>query len=81
LIRDQGMQGFQVRRKRYWQAGVAALDVSGGEGVNATGVELTNGDANCASLVPQRFGIVFEGMRQCAALRAGQQYDQQQVCG
>ena len=61
-------------------ARVATLDVSGGEGINATGFELTNGHTDCAGLILHCSCIVFEGMRQCAALRSGQQYDQQQLC-
>jgi hypothetical protein len=74
------MQGFQGSCARNRLARVAIRDVSGGEGINATGVELTNGHTDCAGLIPQCSCIVFEGVRQCAALRSGQQYDQQQIC-
>ena len=60
-------------------ARVANFDAGGGEGIDATGVELTKRDTDRAGLILYRRGIVLEGVRQGATLRAGQQYDQQQV--
>ncbi len=73
------MQRIQDCCTRNRLARVATFDVSGGEGNNATGVELINGDTDCAGLILHCPGIVFEGVGQGAALRSGQQYDQQQI--
>ena len=73
------MQRFQGCSARNRLARVAAHDVSVGEGIDATRVELANGDTDRAGLILHCPGIVLEGVRQGAALRAGQQYDQQQV--
>ena len=51
---------------------MARLDVGSGDGANAAGVELTNRGTDRAGLVWQCAGVVFKGVRQCAALRAGQ---------
>jgi hypothetical protein len=60
-------------------ARVARLDVRIGGGVNAAGIQLTYRDTDCAGLILQCAGIVFEGVRQGAALRSEQQQHQHQI--
>lgn len=60
-------------------ARVARLDVRIGGGVNTAGIQLIYRDTDCAGLILQCAGIVFEGMREGAALRSEQQQHQQQI--
>ena len=55
------------------------LDVHIGGGVNATGIQLTYRDAECASLILQRAAIVLKGVRQRDALRTDQQQTKEHI--
>jgi hypothetical protein len=49
--------------------------------IDTAGVELTDGDADCAGPIQQRAGVVFEGVRQGDALRSCDQEQQYQTRG